>query len=82
MTTTELTENGPNDQPPPQSGPAHPETLFNTGAINIAVDAAIADAGATGHFMVPGTPVLDVRPATTPLIIHLPDGQTIKSTHT
>jgi hypothetical protein len=40
--------------------------MFNTGAITIAVDEAIADAGATGHFVVPGAPVRDVKPATKP----------------
>ena len=43
---------------------------------------AIADAGATGHFLLPGTPVTDVRPAKTPIRINLPDGGCIKSTHT
>ena len=58
------------------------ETIFNTSSIRIAVDQAIADAGATGHFMVPGAPVIDVKPTTKPLIINLTDGETIKSTHT
>ena len=58
------------------------ETMFNTSSIKIAVDQAIVDAGATGHFMIPGAPVIDVRPATKPLIINLPDGETIQSTHT
>ena len=67
MTTTELADDSPcAHQPPNQSCPAQPETILNTGTIKIAVDAAIADAGATGHFMVPGAPVLDVRPATKP----------------
>jgi len=30
------------------------ETMFNTSSIKIAVDQAIADAGAKGHFMIPG----------------------------
>ena len=40
------------------------------------------DAGTTGHFMITGVPVIDIKPATKPLIINLPDGETIKSTHT
>ena len=60
----------------------HAETMFNASTIKIAVDDAIADAGATGHFVVPGAPVLDIKPATKPLIINLPDGETIRSTHT
>ena len=43
---------------------------------------AIADAGATGHFVLPSTPVTDISPATKPLAINLTDGETIKSTHT
>ena len=43
---------------------------------------AIADAGATGHFLLPGAPVTDIKAATAPLIITLPDGKEIKSTHT
>ena len=42
----------------------------------------IADAGATGHFGLPGTPVTDILPEITPLVIHLPDGKTIQSTYT
>ena len=61
---------------------ANAETMFNTSSIKIAVDRVIADAGATGHFMIPGAPVIDIKPATKPLIINLPDGETIQSTHT
>ena len=32
--------------------------------------------------MIPGAPVIDVKPATKPSIINLPDGETIQSTHT
>ena len=58
------------------------EIIFNTPKIKIAVDMAIEYAGATGHFVIPGTPVTDISPATRPLVIYLPDGETIKSTHT
>ena len=37
------------------------DTCFNTGRIKIVVDMAVADAGATGHFVLPGTPVIDVH---------------------
>ena len=57
-------------------------TCFNTSLIKIGVDEAIADAGATGHFLLPGTPVIDVMPATKPISINLPDGSVIRSTHT
>ena len=56
--------------------------MFNTGKIKIAVDMAIADAGATSHFIVAGAPLLNKQPAKNPLHIHLPDGDTLKSLHT
>ena len=43
---------------------------------------AIADAGATGHFIMKGSPVTNIRPATHPIKIKLPDGKCIMSTHT
>jgi hypothetical protein len=58
------------------------EALFQASHLNIASDHAIADAGATGHFVLPGTPVSNINPAQTPLIINLPDGKQIASTHT
>eukprot|EP00804_Cyclotella_cryptica_P020493 CCRYP_019412-RA/>CCRYP_019412-RA protein AED:0.05 eAED:-0.04 QI:0/0/0/1/0/0.5/2/0/1372 len=54
-----------------QLGPAHPSTEF-----------AILDSGATAHFIVQGTDVLNQKPATNPLWIKLPDGNFITSTHT
>ena len=68
-------ENNLNDLP-------NADTCFNTGRIKIAVDMAVADAGATGHFVLPGTPVIDVLPTSNPISINLPDGSVIKSTHT
>jgi hypothetical protein len=58
------------------------ETLFHVSHINIATDHAIADAGVTVHFVLPGTPVTNITPAVTPLVINLPDGKKIESTHT
>ena len=43
---------------------------------------AIADAGATGHFVMAGVPVINVRLTTNPIRITLPNGQIIVSTHT
>jgi hypothetical protein len=57
------------------------ETLFNVSSINIAIDQAIADAGATGHFVIPGTPVTHITRTTNPLVINLPDGEKLVSTH-
>ena len=42
---------------------------------------AIADARATSHFVLPGTPVKAVREVTKPLIINLPDGEQLNSSH-
>ena len=55
--------------------------MFNTLRINIAIDQAIADAGGNGHFVLTGTPVKNIKPATNPLTINLPDGDHIKFTH-
>ena len=57
-------------------------TLYTAPAIKRAIDQAIADAGATIHFVLPGTPVTNSRPTTKPLIINLPDGEQIESKHT
>ena len=59
-----------------------PKAMLKTGRIKIAVNMAVADVGATSHFLFPGTPVKNIQPLTTPLVIILPDGQTLKSTHT
>ena len=58
------------------------QTVFNTSNINIEVDMAIADAGATGKFSPPGTPIKNIKQAEKPLCINLLDGKQIKSTHT
>ena len=42
-----------------------------------------ADAGATGHFLLPGNPVIDILPTLNPISINLPDGKSVeKSSHT
>ena len=56
--------------------------MFNTPNIKISVDMAIADAGATGHFVLPGTPIKNIKPAGKPLCIKLPYGKQIKYIHT
>ena len=83
---------GQNDQPFPsrqktwakmtQRMDLGPDALMNTAKIKIAVDMAIADAGATAHFAIPGAPVINTKIAATPLIINLPDGEQLHSTHT
>ena len=49
--------------------------------IKIPNNVGISDAGATGTFVVPGAPVINVRPTKNPLKITLPHGGIIESTH-
>ena len=57
-------------------------TNYTTAQLNIAKNMAVADAGATGHFVLPGTPVTNIKIARHPLKINLPDGDCLTSTHT
>ena len=50
-------------------------------AMSIATNQAIADTGATSIFIMDGVDVVNKRPATTPLIINLPDGRKVHSSH-
>ncbi len=50
-------------------------------ALKIAASQAIADTGATSIFVMEGVDVKNKRPATKPLMINLPDGRQVKSTH-
>ena len=43
---------------------------------------AVADAGTTGHFVLQGTPVTNIKIARHPLKINLPDGDYLTLTHT
>ncbi|KAL7542158.1 hypothetical protein ACHAWF_007102 [Thalassiosira exigua] len=56
--------------------------LFDVSGIKIAVNLAIADARVTSHFVLSGAPVSNIDKALKPLNIHLPNGDTIHSTHT
>ena len=58
------------------------EAMFNTTKIKIAVDMAVADSGATCHFILSGTEVTNMKFSDNPLTINLPDGTQLKSTHT
>ena len=58
------------------------ETMFNTTKIKIAVDMAVADSGATCHFILPDTEVTNMKFSDNPLTINLPDGTQLKYTHT
>jgi len=53
-----------------------PELAFYTSAT-----AAIADTGSTAHFCTIDAPVINARPATTPITIRNPDGAIMVSTH-
>ena len=50
--------------------------------MKIAKNMAVADAGPTGHFVLPGTLVTNVKVARHPLKINLPDGECLTSTRT
>ncbi len=50
-------------------------------ALTIATNQAIADTGATSICIIEGADVDNKRPATSPLMINLPDGKQIRSTH-
>jgi hypothetical protein len=56
-------------------------TEQHANAMNIAPTHAIADAGATSIFVMAGTPADNIRDATHPIHISLPDGKKIISTH-
>ena len=57
-------------------------TNYTTAQLKIAKNMAVADAGATGHFVLPDTPVTNIKIARHPLKINLPDGGCLTSTHT
>ena len=46
------------------------------------MDWAILDSGASSHFLLSSAPVHDKQVATAPLTIKLPNGATVKSSHT
>jgi hypothetical protein len=56
--------------------------MFDTRRLTRAVEYAISDSGATGHFLVEGAPIVNKKVATTPVQILLPNGKRIRSTHT
>ena len=58
------------------------EVIFNTPKIIKAVEYAISDPGATGHFLVEGAPVTNLQVARNPISISIPNGKITKSTHT
>ena len=43
---------------------------------------AILDSGATSHFLITNAPVIDIIPATTPMVVQIPNGERVTSIHT
>ena len=77
------TSNPHDNQPPPQPKQnAVTHTNYTTAQLKIAKNMAVADAGATGHFVLPDTPITNVKVARHPLKIKLPDRDCLTSTHT
>ena len=62
--------------------PVNCHNINQLGQLQTPEDFAILDSGATAHFIIQGTNVLNQQPATQPLHIKLPNGSIIKSTHT
>ena len=56
--------------------------MINASNIKIAVDMAVADSGATAHFVLPSTKVSNMKISKKPLTINLPDGTKLKLMHT
>ena len=65
---------------PKQNAATHKN--YTTAQLKVSKNMAVADAGATGHFFLPGTSVTNVKVARHPLKINLPDGDCLPSTHT
>ncbi len=57
-------------------------TIFSKEKLKRAVQWAISDSGATGHFLVENAPVTNKQVATHLITTTLPNGRSIKSTHT
>ena len=71
------------DNQPPQQPKQNAATHTNntTTQLKIAKNMAVVDASAMGHFVLPGTPVTNIKVARRPLKINLPDGDCLTSTH-
>ena len=60
----------------------HSHMMFNTKRLVRLVEYALSDSGASSHFLVEGSAVVNVKAAEFPVAIKLPDGSIIYSTHT
>ena len=70
------------NQPPKPNQNAIIHTNYTTAQSKIAKNMAVADTGMTGHFVLPGTPVTNIKLARHPLKINLPDKDCLTPTHT
>ena len=71
QSNTSTKHNNPPKQPKRN---AETHTNYTTAQLKIAKNMAVADAGVTGHFVLLGTPVTNIKIARHPLKINLPDG--------
>ena len=71
-----------NQQTPQPKKNAVTHKNYTTAQLKIAKNMAVADAGATGHFVLPGTTVTNIKVALHTLKINQPDGDCLTSTHT
>ena len=77
ITTVDNSVDAHNLQELPNAAP-----ILNPTRLQGAVQYAISDSGATGHFLSQGAPVVNKRPTSSPLKITPPNDKSIQSTHT
>ena len=58
------------------------EMIFNSVRMTRAVAWALSHSGATSHFLMNGAAAVNIKPTNHPITITLPNGKTIRSTHT
>ena len=61
---------------------ANSSMMFNTRRLVHLVKYALSDSGASSHFLIKGSPAVNVKVAAHPISIKLPDGSIIHSSHT
>ena len=77
---TSIKHNNKPPKQPKQNAATHKN--YTTAQLKSEKNMAVADAGATGHFVLPGTPVTNVKVSHHTLKINLPDGYCLTSMHT
>ena len=60
---------------------ANAAMIFNTKRLVHLVKYALSDSGASSHFLIKGSPAVNIKLAEFPITIKLPDGSIIWSTH-